>query len=96
MLRLQDWPPAGYFGERLHCHNNEFISSLPYQEYTNPRTGFLNLTTKLPENVLKPDLEPKLYAAYGHNKELGRGNSVTQLHYDHSDTVWSLGHLSKN
>lgn len=87
MLKLKDWPPAGYFGERLYCHCNELIGSLPYQEYTNPRTGFLNLALKLPENVSKPDLGPRLSVAYGFNKEIGRGDSVTLLHCDQTDSV---------
>ncbi|XP_038975533.1 uncharacterized protein LOC103717076 isoform X1 [Phoenix dactylifera] len=95
MLKLKDWPPASYFGERLYCHCNELIGSLPYQEYTNPRTGFLNLALKLPENVRKPDLGPRLHVAYGLNKEIGRGDSVTLLHFDQTDTVNVLTHMTE-
>ncbi|MFS7999314.1 hypothetical protein Hanom_Chr12g01164611 [Helianthus anomalus] len=69
---LNSWP--------RHCY--EFISALPFQEYTDPRKGFLNFVVKLPPGVLKPDLGPKTYIAYGIPRELGRGDFITKLHCD--------------
>ncbi|KAJ0853462.1 putative transcription factor & chromatin remodeling &Metalloenzymes JmjC family [Helianthus annuus] len=73
---LNSWP--------RHCY--EFISALPFQEYTDPRKGFLNFVVKLPPGVLKPDLGPKTYIAYGIPRELRRRDSITKLHCDESNS----------
>ncbi|KAK7387329.1 hypothetical protein VNO78_28050 [Psophocarpus tetragonolobus] len=95
MLKLKDWPPSNLFEQRLPRHGMEFISALPYKEYTHPRTGFLNMATKLPKKSLKPDLGPKTYIAYGFAEELGYGDSVTKLHCDMSDAVNILTHTEE-
>lgn len=95
MLKLKDWPPSSTFDKRLPRHGAEFISALPFPEYTDPRYGPLNLSVKLPDGVLKPDLGPKSYIAYGFSKELGRGDSVTKLHCDVSDAVNILTHTAE-
>ncbi|KAI3740934.1 hypothetical protein L2E82_31409 [Cichorium intybus] len=95
MLKLKDWPPSDKFEDLLPRHCDEFISALPFQVYTDPRAGFLNLAVKLPPGVLKPDLGPKTYIAYGIAEELGRGDSVTKLHCDMSDAVNILTHTAQ-
>jgi lysine-specific demethylase 3 len=93
ILKLKDWPPSSSFDKRLARHGAEFISALPFPEYTDPRYGPLNLAVKLPARSLKPDLGPKAYIAYGFSQELGRGDSVTKLHCDMSDAVILSFHI---
>uniref|UniRef100_A0ACD5W7V3 Uncharacterized protein n=1 Tax=Avena sativa TaxID=4498 RepID=A0ACD5W7V3_AVESA len=63
LLKLKDWPQHSSFEERLPRHGAEFTSALPFREYTDHKSGPLNLAVKLPEKVLKPDLGPKTYIA---------------------------------
>ncbi|KAL6550160.1 hypothetical protein OROMI_020648 [Orobanche minor] len=93
ILKLKDCPPSILFEQRLPRHVAEFICCLPFKEYTHPRSGYLNLAGKLSEKSLKPDMGPKTYIAYGFNGELGRGDSVTKLHYNMSDAVNVLTHV---
>ncbi|KAH6804220.1 hypothetical protein C2S51_032467 [Perilla frutescens var. frutescens] len=94
MLKLKDFPPSSLFEKRLPRHGAEFLSALPYKEYTHPYCGILNLASKLSTARLKPDLGPKAYIAYGFAEELGRGDSVTKLHCDMSDVVNVLMHTA--
>ncbi|PWA56474.1 zinc finger, RING-type, JmjC domain, Zinc-finger domain of monoamine-oxidase A repressor R1 [Artemisia annua] len=87
ILKLKDCPPS----ER---HAIEVISILPFKEYTHPHDGYLNLATKLPRISLKPDMGPKTQIGYGFAQELGRGDSVTKLHFNMCDVVSILTHTA--
>lgn len=87
MLKLNDPSLDDFFKERLPRHCAEFICYLPFEEYTHPHRGFLNLAVKLPKECVKPDMGPKTYIAYGVSEELGRGDSVTKLHCNSCDVV---------
>ncbi|KAL9177973.1 hypothetical protein ABFS82_01G095300 [Erythranthe guttata] len=93
ILKLKDWHPSTLFEKKFPRHNAEFLSCLPFKEYSHPHKGYLNLAVKLPNESLKPDMGPKTYIAYGFNEELVRGDSVTKLHCDVSDVVNVLTHV---
>lgn len=87
ILRLKDWPSSTLFNYLVPRHSWEFISSLPFKEYTHPYSGYLNLAVMLSDGVLKPDLRPKMHISYGVAPELEHGDSVTKLRYNMCDTV---------
>ena len=68
LLKVKDWPQDSTFEKQLPRHDAEFMSALPFREYTHPRIGPLNLAVKLPVDTIKPDLGPKSYIAYGVHK----------------------------
>lgn len=92
---MKDWPTNTTVDSLLPRHCAEFVNALPYPEFTNPYSGFLNIATKFPSDCLKPDLGPKTFMAYGLCRELKHGDSVTKLHCDVSDAVNILMHVSE-
>ncbi|XP_072041453.1 lysine-specific demethylase 3B-like [Amphiura filiformis] len=90
-LKLKDWPPTEDFAEILPEHFADLMHNLPLPEYTN-RDGKLNLSSRLPDFFVKPDLGPKMYNAYGNCQypELG----TTNLHLDISDAVNVMVHVA--
>ncbi|OMO68776.1 hypothetical protein CCACVL1_19834 [Corchorus capsularis] len=92
LLKLKDWPSPGASEEFLMYQRPEFISKLPLLEYIHSRLGLLNVAAKLPHYSLQNDVGPKIYISYGTNEELGRGDSVTNLHFKMRDMVYLLVH----
>jgi len=64
LLKLKDWPPGDDFSDVLPQQFNDLMQALPLPEYTR-RDGRLNLVSRLPDFLVKPDLGPKMYIAYG-------------------------------
>ncbi|ONK67149.1 uncharacterized protein A4U43_C06F16480 [Asparagus officinalis] len=95
MLKLEDWPSSSLFEEFLPRHAAKFFATVPFQQYTDPKFGVLNLATRIPDYRPKPDLGPKTNIAYGFEEELGRGDSVTKLHCDKSDAVNIMTHTTE-
>ncbi|KAK9068351.1 hypothetical protein SSX86_012462 [Deinandra increscens subsp. villosa] len=92
ILKLEDWQPSSLSQGEWPRHFVELINRLPFKDYTHPDDGYLNMTVKLPDLSLKPDMGPKMDIAYGVEEELGYGDSVTKLHYEKSDTVNVMTH----
>ncbi|XP_022094436.1 probable JmjC domain-containing histone demethylation protein 2C isoform X2 [Acanthaster planci] len=84
ILKLKDWPPAEDFAELLPDHFQDLMKNLPLPEYTR-RDGRLNISSRLPDFFVKPDLGPKMYNAYG--LAIRPKEGTTNLHLDISDAV---------
>ncbi|CAN1161444.1 E3 ubiquitin-protein ligase JMJ24 [Linum perenne] len=92
MLKLKDWPSPSASEEFLLYQRPEFLSKLPLLEYIHSRLGLLNVAAKLPHYSLQNDVGPKIYLSYGTVEELGRGDSVANLHFKMRDMVYLLVH----
>ncbi|KAK9912172.1 hypothetical protein M0R45_036044 [Rubus argutus] len=87
IFKTKEFPLSAEFEKCLHRHGAEFLSCLPFEEYTHPSKGSFNLAIHLPEISKKPNMEPKSYIVYGFAQELRRGDSITMLHCDMFDAV---------
>ncbi|KAF8387810.1 hypothetical protein HHK36_026468 [Tetracentron sinense] len=95
MLKLKDWPSPSATEEFLLYQRPEFISKLPLLEYIHSKWGLLNVAAKLPHYSLQNDVGPRIFISYGTYEELGRGDSVTNLHTNMRDMVYLLMHTSE-
>ncbi|KAJ3110613.1 hypothetical protein HDU96_006420 [Phlyctochytrium bullatum] len=86
ILKLPDWPTNEDFRTRFPAHFEDFARNLPFQNYT-ARNGTRNLAARLPNNVVPPDLGPKLYCAYGSTDSGKSACGTTPLHLDMADAV---------
>ncbi|KAH7847344.1 hypothetical protein Vadar_024994 [Vaccinium darrowii] len=92
MLKLKDWPSPSASEEFLLYQRPDFISKLPLLEYIHSKWGLLNVAAKLPHYSLQNDVGPKIFMSYGMYDELGRGDSVDNLHFSMRDMVYLLVH----
>ncbi|KAG4397467.1 hypothetical protein GLYMA_10G153000v4 [Glycine max] len=95
LLKLKDWPSPSASEEFLLYQRPEFISKLPLLQYIHSKWGLLNVAAKLPHYSLQNDVGPKIYISYGISDELGRGDSVTNLHFNMRDMVYLLVHTNE-
>lgn len=84
ILKLKDWPPTEDFAKILPKHFDNLMKALPFPEYTH-RDGVFNLTSRLPDFFVRPDLGPKMYNAYGSANY--PNEATTNLHLDVSDAA---------
>jgi hypothetical protein len=61
---LQDWPPDGDIAEYIPRRFHNLVNDFPIGAYT-LREGPLNLASYMPDYLLRPELGPKMYIAYG-------------------------------
>lgn len=92
MLKLKDWPSPSASEEFLSCQRPEFINRVPFLEFIHSKWGLLNVAAKLPHYSLQNDVGPRIFISYGLREELGRGDSVTNLHLNMRDMVYLLVH----
>ncbi|CAN4083997.1 unnamed protein product [Withania somnifera] len=95
MLKLKDWPSPSASEEFLLHQRPEFINKLPLLEFIHSKWGLLNVAAKLPHYSLQNDVGPKIFISYGMYEELGRGDSVNNLHINMRDLVFLLVHISE-
>ncbi|CAL5438285.1 unnamed protein product [Camellia sinensis] len=95
MLKLKDWPSPTAPEDFLLYQRPNFISKLPLLEYIHSKWGLLNVAAKLPHYSLQNDVGPKIFISYGMNEELGRGDSVNNLHFSMRDMDGSFCRVFK-
>ena len=61
---LKDWPPDGDIAEYIPRRFHNLVNDFPIGAYT-LREGPLNLASYMPDYLLRPELGPKMYIAYG-------------------------------
>jgi hypothetical protein len=84
LLKLKDWPPDGDIAEYIPKRFHDLVHDFPIGPYT-LREGSLNLASYMPDYLLRPELGPKMYIAYGN--ALYSNRASTNLHLDMSDAV---------
>ncbi|KAG9140563.1 hypothetical protein Leryth_016078 [Lithospermum erythrorhizon] len=93
MLKLKDWPSPVASEEFLMYQRPDFISKLPLIEFIHSKWGLLNVAAKLPHYSLQNDVGPKIHISYGTYEELGKGDSVDNIHVNMRDMVFLLVHI---
>ncbi|KAL9248644.1 Lysine-specific demethylase JMJ28-like protein [Drosera capensis] len=74
----------------------EIFNSLPLQEYTNSRSGILNLAAISTRDSQVPKLGQQLKILCGSHEEVARGDLVTSLHHHSHDLINILVYASES
>ncbi|KAH7569009.1 hypothetical protein JRO89_XS06G0088300 [Xanthoceras sorbifolium] len=93
-LKLKGWLSSHLFQEQFPAHYTEIIRGLPLPAYMDPKSGLLNIASKMLQQTPGPDLGPCIYMSYGSGEELVQADSVTKLCYDLCDVVNILAHAT--
>ncbi|KAI8076902.1 uncharacterized protein BX664DRAFT_344211 [Halteromyces radiatus] len=92
VLKIKDWPPQSEFAKVCPRWYEDFMSMLPMNEYCGVN-GVFNLSNRLPQEFIKPDLGPKMFIAYGLDFTDGMTTvGTTNLHCDMTDAVNVMCH----
>ncbi|ORZ18007.1 hypothetical protein BCR42DRAFT_325368 [Absidia repens] len=95
VLKIKDWPPGADFQTKCPLMYKDFMAMLPVPEYC-AATGVYNLSNRLPDQYIKPDLGPKMFIAYGLDPtDTACQVGTTNLHCDMTDAVNVMCHAQK-
>ncbi|TYJ55524.1 hypothetical protein B9479_003796 [Cryptococcus floricola] len=85
ILKLKDWPPGDEFANTHPTLYHDFSRALPAPDWTR-RDGVSNLYSHFPPGPTRPDIGPKMYAAFAADEGPG-GFGSTRLHMDVADAI---------
>ncbi|KAL7102955.1 hypothetical protein ACP275_08G150700 [Erythranthe tilingii] len=94
VLKFKAWLSSNLFQKQFPVHYNEVSSALPLPEYVNPVSGLLNIRTKLPKDLSKPEIGPCIYFSYGGPEELVQADYLSKLCYESHDKVNILAYTT--
>ncbi|XP_047319218.1 lysine-specific demethylase JMJ25-like [Impatiens glandulifera] len=94
ILKLRLCISSELFQEHFPYHFDDIIDALPFQEYTNPASGILNVAANLPEHMENPNLGPYLNISFAGLEDLMHPDFVTKLCYHSHDMVNILVHTT--
>lgn len=86
-LKLKGWLSSDLFLEQFPDHYTQIIRGLPLPEYMDPKSGILNIASKMSQHAPGLDLGPCVYMSYSSGEELLPADSMTNLCYDLRDVV---------
>ncbi|KAI8875634.1 hypothetical protein K501DRAFT_289279 [Backusella circina FSU 941] len=84
VIKIKDWPPKDDFKEVFNELHDDYMNKvLPAPDYCS-EGGFFNISNRLPEEYMPPDLGPKMFISQVNDPTI---KSCTKLHCDMADAV---------